>query len=234
MKGLDMAKSKRRPNRTALIKDIKRVQISLYGDGASRMITRAKYRELGNYSERTWMAEFGTFQEFRRQAEIEPRKQLRQLQSNVKRHSEVDHLKKISKERLDWGEKYIRENSARFQTMIGFSDAHGTHMDPFWRRVLIDTAKRVQPDVIVAAGDCHDNPEFSKFYVDPREFNIVENMAFTNNNLFKPLREACPNAQFDDIEGNHERRILKHITNNSPPTRVFLSDWLGLSIPEML
>lgn len=229
-----MAKTKRCPNRRALIKDIKRLQNSLYNEDSSKMITRAKYREFGNYSERTWMAEFGTFQEFRRQADIEPRRQLRQLQTSVKKHSEVDHLKNLSQERQDWGERYVRVNSARFQTVLGFADAHGQLVDPFWLRVLIDTAKRVQPDIIVAAGDCHENTEFSKFYVDPREFDIVKSMTFTNDNLFRPLREVCPNAQIDDIEGNHERRILKHITANSPPTRVFLSDWLGLTIQKML
>jgi hypothetical protein len=229
-----MAKSEKRPNRTALLKDIKRVQISLYGEGASKLITRSRYRELGSHSERAWMAEFGTFQEFRRQAEIEPRQQLRKLQGDVKKHSQIDHLKQVSKDRLDWGDKYVRENSSRYQTILGFTDAHGTLVDPFWLRVLIDTAKRVQPDIIVAAGDIYDNPEFSKFFVDPREFDIVGNMKFTNDKIFGPLREACPDAQMDSIEGNHERRILKHITNNSPPTRVFLADWLGLSIPQML
>lgn len=229
-----MPNPKQRPSRNELLKDIKRVQISLYGDRAAKMITRARYRELGGFSERTWKREFGTFQEFRRQADLEPRKQLQQLASNVRKHSEVDHLKKLSKERLNWGEKYVRQNSARYQTLLGFADAHGTLVDPFWLRVLIDTTKRVQPDIIVAAGDCHDNPEFSKFFVDPREFDIVGNMKFTNKHLFAPLREACPDAQIDDIEGNHERRLLKHITNNSPPTRVFLSDWLGLSVSEML
>jgi hypothetical protein len=225
--------TKKRPNRAAMIKDIKRTQISLYGESSAKIITRSKYREFGSYPERAWRNEFGTFQEFRRQANIELRKQIQQVQSFIRKHSEVDHLRQLSKDRFDWGEKYIRKNSARFQTSLGFADAHGIHVDPFWLRVLIDTAKRVQPDIIIAAGDCHDNPEFSKFYVDPREFNIVQNMQFTNDNIFRPLRKACPNAQFDDIEGNHERRLLKHITNNSPPTRIFLSDWMGLTIPEM-
>jgi hypothetical protein len=226
--------SQKKPTSGALIKDLKRVQITLHGDDSPKVITRRRYRELGAFSERAWMNQFGTFQEFRRQAELEPNKQLRDLQGHVKKHSQVDHLRKLSKERVEWSDKYLRENSARYQLLLGFVDAHGRLADPFWLRVLLDTAHRAQPDIIVGGGDIYDNPEFSKFFVDPREFDIVAGLKFTNDEIWAPLRERCPDAQIDEIEGNHERRILKHITSNSPPTRVFLSDWLGLDVPKML
>jgi hypothetical protein len=81
---------------------------------------------------------------------------------------------------------------------------HDKNIDKFYLDVLLDTLKRVQPDVIVLAGDIFDCPEFGKYNVDPRDWDVVGRIKFAHENILAPMREICPTAQIDFIEGNHE------------------------------
>lgn len=217
-----------------LIKDINRVQVSLHGKESHKIISRDRYLEYGNFSKRQWNAVFGTFQEFRRQAGINPRRQIAKLEREIGKHASVDHFKQLSRERKEWGDKYLRENTARYQLLIGSTDWHDIETDPFTLRVFLDTLSRANPDIITFAGDIYGHSEFGNYHVDPREWGPVRRMEFVNSNILGEARSRCPDAQIDLIEGNHERRLLKHLTNNTPVTKVFLSDWLGLTIRDML
>ena len=221
-------------NKSAMIRDINKVQISLYGEDSIKIITRTQYRKYGAYSEWAWRKSFGNFQEFRRQAGLIPRRELIQVCNQISKHASVDHLKKLNKERKEWGKRYVRKNRARFQTLLGAADFHDINTDPFVLRVFLETAYRAQPDIICFAGDIYDHSEFGKFNVDPRLWNPVERMQFVNANILGEVRQRCKKTQIDIIEGNHERRLLKHLTNNSPATKVFLSDWLNLTIKDLL
>jgi len=44
----------------------------------------------------------------------------------------------------------------------------------------------------------------------------------------------CPHTQFDFIEGNHEYRLLKHLTDATPALKAVLSDLHGFTIPKLL
>jgi len=129
---------------------------------------------------------------------------------------------------------YVRENSSRYQLLLGAADFHDSDVDPFLLRVFLDTVSRSQPDKIVFGGDTFDLPEFSKFHNDPREWDMMSHLNFAHDNILGPVRERAPKAQIDLIEGNHERRLLKHITANSPATKVFLSDWMGITVESAL
>ncbi len=167
-------------------------------------ITRNYYRVHGKYAESVWSAWAGTFSEFKRQAGIELTRQQHQVERNVARHASVDHYRALSDQRVDFGEQYLRESPGRFKTLLVASDLHDKEIDPFFNRVMQDTARRVQPDVISLVGDVFDLPEFGKYTVDPREWDVVGRIKFAHDSILKPLREAAPNAQIDLIEGNHE------------------------------
>ncbi|WP_297478422.1 LAGLIDADG family homing endonuclease [Ferrovum sp.] len=169
-----------------------------------RVVTRNYFRIHGSIAESVWSRHYGTFEEFKRQAGIKLSRQQHHLERQIAKHASVDHYRRISVERLDYAEKYTREGDNRFKTILACSDLHDVDIDPFYLRVLIDTAKRVQPDVISLVGDTFDAAEFGKYTVDPRDWDIVGKIKFVHENIFKPLREACPNAQIDLIEGNHE------------------------------
>lgn len=197
-------------------------------------ISRNFYRVNGRYADSVWNEHFGTFEEFKRQGGLQLSRQQHQLEKHIAKHASVDHYRELNIERADYGDKYIRENSNRFKTAIICSDLHDIEVDPFYMTVLIDTAKRVQPDVIVFNGDIFDLPEFGKYGVDPREWDVVGRIKYAHDHIFRPLREACPNAQFDFIEGNHEARLLKHMADATPALRAVLADLHGFTVSKLL
>lgn len=199
-----------------------------------KVVTRNYFRNHSSISESTWNRYFGTFEEFKRQAGIKLSRQQHAHERAIAKHASVDHYRRINIERQDWADKYVRENGNRFKTMLVCSDLHDVEIDLFYLRVLIDTAKRTQPDVIVLAGDIFDLPEFGKYSVDPREWNVVGRIKFAHEQILQPLREACPNTQIDFIEGNHEARMLRQLADATPALRAVLSDLHGFTISKLL
>jgi hypothetical protein len=99
--------------------------------------------------------------------------------------------------------------------------------------VLVETIDRVQPERIVLDGDIFDLPEFSKYTQDPREFAPVERIKWVHQFL-NDLREAAPDAQIDFVEGNHEYRLLRHLSEATPALMTVLADLHGMTIPDLL
>jgi len=199
-----------------------------------KVISRNYFRVHSQISESTWNQFFGTFSEFKRQSGIILTRQQHQLEREIAKHASVDHYRKLNVERADWGSKYIRNNPTRFKTAIFFSDLHDEEVDPFYMRVLIDTVKRVKPDLMCLVGDGMDLPEFGKYTVDPREWSPVGRIQFMHKNVLRPLRSAAPDAQFDYIEGNHEARLLRLLADATPALRAVLSDLHGMTIGKLL
>lgn len=199
-----------------------------------KVVTRNYFRTHSNISESTWNRYFGTFLEFKRQAGITLSRQQHQLERHIAKHASVDHYRQLNIERQDWNDAYIRDNGKRFKTILTCSDLHDIEIDPFYLRVLIDTAERVQPDVIALVGDIFDLPEFGKYGVDPREWDVVGRIKFAHDNILGPLREVCPDAQIDFIEGNHEARLLRQLADATPALRAVLSDLHGFTVSKLL
>jgi len=229
-----MTKKDNRPTKQECIEDLLRVQKALHGENSNGIITRDQYREHGFHAEHIWKPLFGYFQEFRRQAGITPTRADDQLSRDLSKHVSADQYREINKQRKEWGENYVRKNKARYQTILGFADVHDINVDPFWLRVLIDTARRAQPDIICINGDLFDLAEFGRFYIDPREWDLVGRLKFVHEKVLAPLRDACKDAQMDLIEGNHEERLIKHLCNNSSSMRALLSDWHGWDVATAL
>jgi hypothetical protein len=199
-----------------------------------RSVSRNYFRNHSEISESTWNRFFGTFEEFKRQASLKLSRQQHGLERAVAKHASVDHYRQLNIDRADYGSRFEITRDSRFKTILTCSDLHDIEIDPFYLRVLIDTAKRLQPDVISFVGDVFDLPEFGKYGVDPREWDVVGRIKFAHEHIFKPLREACPNAQFDLIEGNHEARLLRHLADQTPALRAVLSDLHGMTISQLL
>lgn len=198
------------------------------------VVSRNYFRVHSRIAESVWSRHFGTFHEFKRQAGVVLSRHQHAHEKAIAKHASVDHYRKLSLERLEWADKYERKDDKRFKTILTCSDLHDKEIDPFYLRVLIDTAKRAQPDVIVLVGDIFDLPEFGKYGVDPREWDVVGRIKFAHENILRPLREACPNAQIDFIEGNHEARLLRTLADETPALRAVLSDLHGFTISKLL
>jgi hypothetical protein len=187
-----------------------------------RRITRDFYRKQGNCPEAAWTGHFGNFPEFLRQADLEHTRNANKIRNLVARHAAVDALRKVSARRLEYGKLYDRPSGDRFKTMVACSDLHDMDCDPFYLRVLLDTIKNVVPDVVCLDGDIFDVPEFGKYGVDPREWDVVARMK-AGISIIRQIREVAPQAQIDFIEGNHEARVVRHLLECSPAIKHILS-----------
>lgn len=198
-----------------------------------QVVTRNYFRNHSTISESTWSRYFGTFEEFKRQSGVKLSRQQHALERDIAKHASADHYRKLNEERADWSDKYERDNKQRFKTILVCSDLHDIEIDTFYLRVLIDTASRSQPDIIVLNGDIFDLPEFGKYGVDPREWDVVGRIKFAHEKILRPIRQACPNAQIDFIEGNHEGRLLRHMADATPALKAVLSDLHGMTIAKL-
>lgn len=199
-----------------------------------KVVTRNYFRVHGRIAESVWNGHFGTFEEFKRQAGIKLSRAQHAHERAIAKHASVDNYRELNAERGNWSDRYIRENGARFKTMVIGSDFHDTEIDPFFLRVWLDVIRRIQPDNVIYGGDVFDLPEFGKYGVDPREWDVVGRIKFAHERIFGPTREAAPNAQHDFIEGNHEARLLKHLADATPALRAVLSDLHGFTVSKLL
>lgn len=199
-----------------------------------QVISRNFFRCNGAIAESVWNKHFGTFEEFKRQAKVKLSRGAHNIERKVAIHASRDVYRRLGQERLGLGDTYIRGNDNKFKSILVGSDLHDVECDPFWLRVFIDTAKRTQPDIICLNGDLFDLPEFGRYDVDPREWDVVGRIKHVHENILAPLREVCPDTQIDLIEGNHEARLLIHLADATPALKAVLSDLHGLTVPQLL
>ena len=213
-----------------LVADLRRVQ----EENPEKFISRNFYRIHGVYSEKTWDCIFGTFLEFRRQAGLELSRNQHQLERHIAKHASLDTYRDFQETEITpWVGKYEKpDDGGRTKTLLIASDFHDREVDPFVLSVFIDTAKRVQPDIIVLNGDVFDLYEFSRFDKDPRLADLKGRFDFVRESIFQPLREACPDSQIDFTLGNHEQRLLKHLADKTPFMKV-LMDLCGTSLSSL-
>jgi hypothetical protein len=198
-----------------------------------QIVSRNYFRNNSPFSESAWSKHFGTFEEFKRQAKIIIPRHARKMELDVARHASADNYRAMNDEKRNYSGKYLVPNKSRFGTILVGSDIHDIECDPFWRFLFIDTAKRVQPPRIILNGDVFDLSEFSKYTVDPREWDVVGRIKWVHQFL-ADLRKACPNSQIDFIEGNHEARLLRHLSEATPAMKAILADLHGWTVSKLL
>ena len=198
-----------------------------------KIITRNYFRNNSQLAESAWSKYFGTFHEFKSQANITLSRHAKSIERAVAKHASVDSYRVLNDQKRNWGDKYLKPSDSRFQTVLVGSDVHDIECDPFWRSLFIDTAKRVQPEKIVLNGDILDLPEFGKYSVDPRDWDVVGRIQWVHKFL-EDIRNAAPNAEIIFIEGNHEFRLLRHLGEATPAMKAILSDLHGFTVPKLL
>lgn len=211
-----------------LIEALRDMQLRL-GD---KHITRSRFRSMSGISDSTWNRYFGTFLEFRRQAGLELSRSQHALERQIAKHVSADTYRDFNA-RQDLGHKYSRDTRGKIHTMVVASDLHDEEVDPFFMRVLLAAIRMVNPDTVCLAGDILDLPEFGRFSIDPREWDVAGRIKFAQDNILRPVREAAPDAQIDYVEGNHEFRLLRHLADQTPALKAVLSDLLGLSVSKI-
>lgn len=198
-----------------------------------KVITRNFFRVRSDISEATWNRYFGTFAEFKRQAGITLSRHAHRLEKDIAKHASKDNQRAMTAQKLQYEGKYQRDVSRRWQTTLVGSDFHDVNCDPFTRRMFIEAALRVQPEKIVINGDIFDLPEFSKYTQDPRKYDPVGRIQWVHVFL-QDLREAAPDAEIIMVEGNHEFRLIRHLTEATPALMTVLADLHGFTVPSLL
>lgn len=214
------------------IADLRRVQ----SENPDSFVSRNFYRVNGKYSDSTWNAHFGTFNQFKASAGLQLSRAQSHLEKHIARHAHLDTYRQFFEtEVAPWVGKYEKkhDDQGRMKTVLVGSDFHDIDVDEFCLSVFIDTAKRVQPDIICLNGDIYDQYEFSRYDQDPRQVNIRQRYEFVRERILKPLRDVCPTAQIDFVIGNHEQRILKLLADRSPAMKV-LVDLMGITFSQLL
>lgn len=197
-----------------------------------RHITRAHFRAVTGIPDSAWNHIFGTFEELVRQARFSLNRHQARLEKQIAKHKSKDHYSEAN-ERHEWAGDFARPKHGRVTTNIVFSDTHDQLIDPFYRRVLIDTIRRVQPDRVILNGDGFDLPEFGRFNVDPRNWDVTGRIESVHG-LWYDIRDAAPSAELWYMEGNHEYRLIRHLQDQSPALRAVLSDLHNMGTREML
>lgn len=198
-----------------------------------QVITRNFFRVHSRIAESVWNRHFGTFLEFKRAANIILSRHAHGMERSIAKHASKDRMKQMNSEKRSWEGSYLRPDTSRFQTVLVGSDMHDVECDPFYLRMFLETAKRAQPEKIVLNGDILDLTEFGKYTQDPREYKPIERLQWLQK-LLKALREKCPDAEITFVEGNHEYRLLRHLTEATPAMVTVLADLHGMRIPDLL
>lgn len=206
---------------------------SLQKRNPDMFISRNWFRSNSDISDATWNKHFGTFQEFKRSAGLDLSRHAGRLEKQIAKHAGHDEIEKFTNQKRGYQGKYEKPNNARFQTVMACSDVHDEHVDPFWMRVFIESVEKIQPDVIILNGDIFDLAEFSLYNQDPREWDITRKMRIALD-FIRDCREASPDSQIDFIEGNHEFRLFRHLSEATPALKAVLADLHGFTIPKLL
>lgn len=202
-------------------------------ENPEQMISRNFFRNNSPFSEGCWSKHFGTFEEFKRQARVKLSRHARQMEKDVARHSSVESYREMNTDKRNWGSAYLKPSDERFQTLVVGSDVHDIECCPFWRAMFINTIRRIKPAKVILNGDIFDLPEFSHYDVDPREWDVVGRIKWVHQFL-ADIRKAAPDTEIIFIEGNHEYRLLRHLSEATPAMKAILSDLHGWTVPKLL
>lgn len=202
-------------------------------ENPDRVISRNDFRVDSGISESTWNRYFGTFEEFKRQAGIKLARGARAIELNIARHASRDSVEPFNEEKRSFAGRYKRDHPKRDKIVLVGSDFHDISCDLMTRRVFIDTAKRIQPECIFLNGDMLDLPEFGRYSVDPRTWDVVGRIKWMHSFL-ADLREASPESHIVYLEGNHEFRILRHLAEATPALKTVLADLHGFTVSSLL
>jgi len=163
-------------------------------------------------------------------AGFKPNRASREFTNKTVLHNSIDLYKGLNKEAQGLDKRYVRKSSGNTKTIIVCPDIHDEEVDPFYLKCLLRAAEIVQPDIVNFAGDTFDCAEFGSYANDPRDFDPAKKMKFVHENVFEPLRNILPDAQFDALAGNHEERLIKHMLSDAPAVMAVLDELHGFTM----
>lgn len=126
---------------------------------------------------------------------------------------------------------------------IGFRMYEDGDLDPFHEEdamaIAIKIIRDLNPELIVNLGDFLDFAEFGKFEQEPAFARTTQAAIDRGHQFLCEQRANAPGAHMVLLEGNHDRRLHKAITNNTVAALHLKraeapEDWPVLSVPFLL
>jgi hypothetical protein len=205
--------------RELLCEDLRRVFAiprNILGPSASRR----RYRELGHYSEALVTVLIGTWEQFKRDAKIEPTLAVKTVERNISKTHRAQMV-------MAYADKFVKPWDGAYDTLdmslqsisltIG-SDFHSKFIDPFARRVWMGVNSIVKPQGVRFNGDGPDFPALSRHRQLPGHFCLsVQDEADIWTQFMRDTREAAgEQADMKWILGNHDIRWITAMAEAAP------------------
>tara|TARA_Y100001949_G_scaffold175259_2_gene184660 strand:+ start:3043 stop:4200 length:1158 start_codon:yes stop_codon:yes gene_type:complete len=126
---------------------------------------------------------------------------------------------------------------------IGFRMYEDGELDPFHDEASMDVAIQIlvglDADMVVNLGDFLDFAEFGKFEQEPAFAKTTQAAVDRGHRFLCDQRVNAPDAHIVLLEGNHDRRLQKAVTNNTAAALHLKraeapDDWPVMSVPYLL
>jgi len=187
----------------------------LLGPSASRR----RYREHGHFSEELVTILCGSWAEFKRQAGIEDKLAVKQVERNVSKTLRAQQV-------AEYADQYVKPWDGAYDSLdmqeecvtlaIG-SDFHSKYLDPFGRRVWLDVLRDEQPCGVRYNGDGPDFPSLSTHRQLPGHFMLsLQDEIDVWTQFMGESRKAAPDADHKWILGNHDMRLVYAMADAAP------------------
>jgi hypothetical protein len=189
---------------------------NLLGPSASRR----RYRELGSYSEELVTVCIGSWEEFKRQAGIEPSLATKSIERKISATLRAQQVMKYAEQFVKpWDGAYDTLDMSKRHLVLSIgSDFHSKWICPFGRRVWLAVNQIVKPDGVRFNGDGPDFPALSRHRQLPGAFTLtVQQEADVWTAFMRDTRKVVgPKADLKWILGNHDVRWIYAMADNSP------------------
>jgi hypothetical protein len=215
-----------------LCADLRRV-LEIPRDLLGPSASRRRYREMGHYSDSLVDYLFGTWEQFKRKAGIEPslhtKKVLRRIAATQRATDEAEYADNSVK---PWDGAYqdYTPGPDGWLSMVVGSDFHVPLLDPFARRVWLEVIEREQPHLVRFNGDLVDFPTISRHRQLPGAF-VLDFQSEVNRGVqfMADTREVAPKSSLAWVLGNHDSRLITYVADEAGR----LSSMDGLKFHEM-
>lgn len=104
---------------------------------------------------------------------------------------------------------------AKSKCIAGIFDVHVPDHDRALWRAFLKWCRDVKPDEIIIGGDFLELESCSSHGGNPRPPLLSEEIT-AGKAALRQLREANPRATLTYLEGNHEHRLSRHLSNGAP------------------
>jgi hypothetical protein len=205
--------------RDLLCEDLRRV-FAIPRDILGPSASRRRYRELGHFSEELVTYLIGAWEEFKRQAKIEPSLGVKTVERNISKTLRAQQVMEYADQHVKpWDGAYdnLDMTQERVTLAIG-SDFHSKYLDPFARRVWMEVLATEKPNGVRFNGDGPDFPQLSRHRQLPGHFalSVQDEIDIWAKFMADSRTAVGKKADLKWVLGNHDIRLVTALADSFP------------------